>query len=151
MEDSNKQLYPMAFLEEGTDTPWGRCTYHLADLGTVDSMVAEGWFGGNTLSELMGIFLERVVGDDSFEYYGLQFPVMVKEMKTTGWQPLQVNVSDKVAEERYDSFGKTAFWYIKEAAGDARMFLGLSRDVDAGEFYLRCQDVRSRKSSTRCP
>ncbi len=65
-------------------------------------MVDNGWFGGNTLSELMGTYLERVVGDDVFEFYGLQFPVMVKVMDVTGWQPLQMNASDEIAAERYE-------------------------------------------------
>ena len=134
------KLYPLRFTDEKAEAPWGQVSYKIADLGFTDSMVAEGWFGGNTLSELMGTYLERVTGDESFEYYGLQFPVMLKVLKVTGWQPLQVNVGDEAAEERYDSFGKTALWYIQEAGPDARMYLGFNRDVPAGEFYARCQE-----------
>ena len=120
--------------------PWGQVCYQIADLGAIDSMVYDGWLGGNNLSELMGTFLERVVGDDAFEFYGLQFPILVKVMKTSGRQPLQINAADDVAEERYDSFGKTSFWYVKEASEDASLFLGLNRDVEAGEFYRRCKE-----------
>ena len=140
MDNNEKKLYPIKFLEDGSEVPWGTVNYQIADLGFVDSMVAEGWFGGNTMSELMGTYLERVVGDDSFEYYGLQFPIMVKVINTSGWQPLQVNVPDDVAEERYDSLGKTSLWYIQEASEEARMYLGLRRDIDAGDFYRRCQE-----------
>ena len=140
MEEINKKLYPLEFLEDSVETPWGHVSYQIADLGFVDSMVAGGWFGGNTLSELMGTYLERVVGDDAFEYYGLQFPLMVKVISTTEWQPLQVNVSDETAEERYDSFGKKALWYIRKADSDASLFIGFKRDVDASEFYHKCQD-----------
>ncbi len=140
MEDINKKLYPLEFLENKEETPWGNVSYHIADLGVVDSMIASGWFGGNTLSELMGTYLERVVGDDVFEYYGLQFPLLVKVMRTTGWQPLQVNVPDQAAEERYDSFGKKALWFIRKSDPDAVLLLGLDRDMDAAEFYDRCQD-----------
>ena len=140
MEDTNKRLYPLAFLDNVVQLPWGNVCYHIADLGYVDSMIASGWFGGNTLSELMGTYLERVVGDDVFEYYGLQFPLLVKVMTTTGWQPLQVNVPDRTAEERYDSFGKKALWFIRKAAPDAVLYLGLDRDVEAAEFYDRCQE-----------
>ena len=140
MENNEKKLYPFKFLEDSSQTAWGTISYHIADLGSVDSMIAEGWFGGNSLSELMGTYLERVVGDDSFEYYGLQFPILVKVIKTTGWQPLQVNVPDEIAEERYDSLGKTSLWYIQEASPEATMYLGLKRDVDAGDFYRRSQE-----------
>lgn len=140
MEEQDRKLYPFKFVDKEVRTSWGEVVYKLADLGFVDSMVSEGWFGGNTLSEMMGTYMERVVGDDSFEYYGLQFPLMVKVIKTSSWQPFQVNAGDKEAEERYDSYGKKAFWYILESAGDAGMVLGLNRDIPAGEFYSRCLD-----------
>lgn len=140
MENDNRKLYPLRFVDEGADVSWGHVNYQIADLGFKDSMVDNGWFGGNTISELMGTYLERVVGDDVFEFYGLQFPVMVKVMDVTGWQPLQINASDETASERYDSFGKTALWYVQEAAPDAELLLGFNRDVAPEEFYARCQD-----------
>ena len=103
-------------------------------------MIDNGWFGGNTLSGLMGTCLERVVGNEVFEFYRLQFPVIVKVIDVKAWQPLQMNASDDVAAERYDSFGKTAFWYVQEAAPEAELPLGFNRDIDPAEFYARCQD-----------
>ena len=54
MEDNNRKLYPLRFVDEGADVPWGHVSYQIADLGFKDSMIDNGWFGGNTLSELMG-------------------------------------------------------------------------------------------------
>ncbi len=145
MDENNRKLYPLRFVEEGADVPWGHVCYQIADLGFKDSMIDNGWFGGNTLSELMGTYLERVVGDDVFEFYGLQFPVMVKVMDVTGWQPLRMNAADDVAAERYDSFGKTALWYVQDAAPGSELLLGFNRDVDPAEFYTRCHDGTVRE------
>lgn len=145
MSDDGRRLYPLRFVDEGSNVFWGRVVYQIADLGFMDTMVADGWFGGNTLSELMGTYLERVVGDDAFEFYGLQFPVMVKLMSTAGWQPLKVNISDDDAAQRYDSFGKTALWYVQEAAEGSEIVLGFNRKVDAGEFYSRCESSDLRE------
>lgn len=142
MEEKERRLYPMKFLDNSSQTPWGRVSYKIADLGFVNSMVAEGWFGGNTLEELMGTYMERVVGDDAFEYYGLQFPILIKEIQTSGWQPLQVNVPDGEAEQRYDSLGKAAMWHVLEAEPDAKLYLGLKRDVEPEDFYRRCMEGR---------
>ena len=142
MEEKERRLYPMKFLDNSSQTPWGRVSYKIADLGFVNSMVAEGWFGGNTLEELMGTYMERVVGDDAFEYYGLQFPILIKEIQTSGWQPLQVNVPDGEAEQRYDSLGKAAMWHVLEAKPDAKLYLGLKRDVEPEDFYRRCMEGR---------
>lgn len=122
MEDNNRKLYPLRFVDEGADVPWGHVSYQIADLGFKDSMIDNGWFGGNTLSELMGTYLERVVGDDVFEFYGLQFPVMVKVMDVTAWQPLQMNAADDIAAERYDSFGKTAFGTFRRPLRELNCF-----------------------------
>lgn len=140
MEEENRKLYPLRFLVDRVQEPWGEIDYHIADLGFKDSMVDNGWFGGNTLSELMGTFLERVVGDDAFEFYGLQFPLMLRTLDVRAWMPLRVNVPDDIAEERYDSFGKTALWYVEEAAPGAELVLGFNRTVEPAEFYAMCQD-----------
>ena len=140
MDDKEKKLYPLRFLEDKDQRPWGEVHYKIADLGLVDSKVRNGWLADNKLSELMGTYMERVVGDDSFEYYGLQFPILIKSFKTDSWQPLQVNVPDAESEARYDSFGKTAMWYVEKGSKDVRIYLGLAKDVAPGEFYERCLD-----------
>lgn len=136
-----RKLYPLKFISEAAEG--GK--YHLADLGYVDSMASNGWLGGNTLSDIMQTYLERVVGDISFEFNGTQFPVMVKTIDVNGELPLCVNPDDKVAEERYDAFGKTALWYVEEASEDAAIYLGFEKAVSADLFYGACLDgtVRS--------
>ena len=70
MQDSEKKLYPLHFLPRTGETPWGSVTYTLADLGYIDPEVAGGWLAGNTFSELMETYLERVSGDEAFEAFG---------------------------------------------------------------------------------
>ncbi|MBR1706285.1 MAG: class I mannose-6-phosphate isomerase [Bacteroidales bacterium] len=135
-----KKLYPMTFLADSLERHWGEIVYKLADLGFMDTTVAAGWFGGNTLGELMQTYLERVVGDTAFEYYGTQFPVMVKFLDIKGRTSLHVNPDDQAAGQRYDAFGKTALWYVAEAGPGAELYLGFKRDVTASEFYGKCQD-----------
>ena len=85
-----RKLYPFRFLPEEQERPWGVRTVKLADLGTVATMVGNGWFGGNLLSDLMQTYLERVVGDDVFQSYGTQFPVAVHFLDVRGRTALQV-------------------------------------------------------------
>ena len=136
----SKKLTPMKFLQDIQEMPWGVVEYKLADLGFVDSMASEGWLGGNTLSDIMQTYLERVVGETSFEWYGTQFPVLVKRLVVKGRTSLHVNPDDETARQRYDSFGKTALWYVESAGDEARLYLGFKRPVTAAEFYAACQD-----------
>lgn len=138
MNEQNKKLTPMKFLPDTQQMPWGTAEYMLADLGFVDSMACEGWLKGNTLSDIMQTYLERVVGETAFEWYGTQFPVLVKRLTVKGRSSLHVNPDDETAGQRYDAFGKTALWYVEAAGPDARLYLGFKRPVSAEEFYEAC-------------
>lgn len=140
MENENKKLTPMRFLPDTQEMPWGTVEYKLADLGFVDSMACEGWLKGNTLSDIMQTYLERVVGETSFNWYGTQFPVLVKRLTVKGRTSLHVTADDEVAEQRYDSFGKTALWYVEAAGPQAKLWLGFKQDVTAEAFFNACED-----------
>ena len=140
MENENKKLTPLKFLPETVEMPWGKLEYCLADLGFVDSVASAGWLKGNSLSDIMQTYLERVAGDTAFEWYGTQFPVLVKRLQVKGRSALHVNPDDESAEQRYDAFGKTALWYVEAAGPNARLFLGFKQDVGAESFYSACQE-----------
>ena len=137
-----RKLTPMKFLRDVQEFPWGQADYRLADLGFVDSMACEGWLSGNTLSDIMQTYLERVVGETAFEWYGTQFPVLVKYLDIKGRTSLHVNPDDETAAQRYDAFGKTALWYVESCGPEACLYLGFRRDVEAAEFYRACAQNR---------
>ena len=142
MENENKKLTPMRFLSDKTEMPWGTVEYKLADLGFIDSMASEGWLKGNNLSDIMQTYLERVVGETSFNWYGTQFPVLVKKLTVKGRTSLHVTADDEVAEQRYDAFGKTALWYVEAAGPEAKLYLGFKEDITAADFYKACHENR---------
>ena len=135
-----KKLTPMRFGPDRVERKWGVAEYRIADLGYIDSVAIDGWLFGNSISDIMQTYLERIVGEIPFEYYGTQFPVMVKWLDIKGRTSLHVNPDDEAAEQRYDAFGKTALWYVAAAGPDAKLFLGFKRDVTAAEFYEKCLD-----------
>ncbi len=135
-------LYPLQFMPVDTERPWGKEKWLLADLGFIDSEVLSGWLSGNTISELMQTYLEKMVGDDTFEYYGLQFPVSVKLIDFEGATPVFVHPDDTVAEERYDALGRTALWKVLSAEPGACIRLGFRQKVTAGELYAAAQEGR---------
>ena len=135
-----KKLTPMRFQPEKVERKWGVAEYRIADLGYIDSVALDGWLSGNSISDIMQTYLERFTGEVPFEYYGTQFPVMVKWLDIKGRTSLHVNPDDEAAEQRYDAFGKTALWYVAAAGADAKLYLGFKREVTAEEFYRKCLD-----------
>jgi len=140
MDYDEIKLEPLRFLSDTLTKPWGSEEYKFADLGPIDSMAAEGFLGGNTISDIMQTYLERISGENAFDAYGTQFPVMVKLLDVKGRTSLHVNADDETGEQRYDAFGKTALWYVLEADKDSRLYLGFRRDVTPTEFYEKCLD-----------
>ena len=140
MDNENKKLTPMRFLADAMEMPWGSVEYKLADLGFVDSVACEGWLKGNNLSDIMQTYLERVVGETAFNWYGTQFPVLVKRLIVKDRTSLHVTADDETAEQRYDAFGKTALWYVEKAGPEAKLYLGFKQDVSAEQFYKACRE-----------
>lgn len=141
MEEIRK-LYPLGFIPQKDDYYWGSETFLLADLGYRDTVVSDGWLGGNAISEIMDMYMDHVVGDNIFANYGRQFPFQVKRItvKEGCTMPLRVHPDDTVAADRYDFLGKEKLWYIAKAGKGACVLLGFSRDTDAGELSERCAD-----------
>ena len=134
--EEEKKLYPLHLVPQ--EAPEAGAVYHLADLGFADTLMGNGWLASNQLSELMETYLDRLVGEHAFQNYGTQFPVSIKTMEVKRRTPVRVNVPDDIARQRYDSLGKTSLWYILEADPGARLYLGLSREVESEDFYRRC-------------
>lgn len=138
--EEEKKLYPMRILPIVDEYNWGSEEFKLADLGYRDSLVAEGWLAANNISEIMDMYMDRVVGDAVFETYGRQFPFEIKYLKVKGKLPLMVHPADELAAQRYDFLGKEKFWYVVRAGKDASLMLGWKKDTNAGEVYDKCLD-----------
>ena len=123
----------------GADEKVGE-SWEIADMGFEDSVVADGWLAGNTISEVMETYIERVVGENVYNYYGRQFPLLVKFLDINGKLSVQVHPDDEIAAERYDALGKNEIWYVLEAGPDAKIYAGFNREMTAQELYDRCHD-----------
>ena len=135
--EEEKKLYPFKIIpieEEGSGA-----TVLLADLGYPDSLVQNGWLSTSSISEIMEMYMDRVVGEDAFAYYGRQFPVMLRHLGSQCRTPLLVHPDDTIAAERFDFLGKAKLWYVKSVSKGGRIALGFRRDVGAEEFYMACR------------
>lgn len=139
MEDE-KKLYPFRICTILDEYTWGQDEFKLADLGYRDSLIKDGWLAGNSISEVMDTYMDRVVGDNVFGRYGRQFPVQLKYIHVNGKMPLRVHPDDEIASQRYDLLGREKLWYVAKAGKDARLMIGFSEDTDAGTVYSKCLD-----------
>lgn len=130
----------MKLLPKGEKRPWGTYTYLLADLGFVESRIANGYLGGDTLEDVMETYFERMVGDSVYDRFGRQFPLSVSMLEVGNeTSPVTVCPDDETAASRYDALGKKKIWYVASASAGAKIYLGLSKPADASELYSACR------------
>ena len=108
-------------------------------MGAEESVVSEGFLKGNTLEDILETYLGDLVGDEVYDRYRNQFPLLVKLLDINGRLSVQVHPDDDIAAQRYDSYGKKECWYVMDAGEDAVIWLGFKRDVTATEFYDACR------------
>ncbi|MFO8087720.1 MAG: type I phosphomannose isomerase catalytic subunit [Bacteroidales bacterium] len=110
-----------------------------------ESVVLNGNLKGNTLNELVEIFMGDLVGDKLFYEYGEVFPVLIKFIDANDWLSIQVHPDDKLAEKRHQSFGKTEMWYILEAEKQSQLISGFNQDIDEAEYIQRVKEGSLRE------
>lgn len=135
-----KKLYPMKFCTLQDTYDWGSETFKIADLGYRDTLVREGWLAGNSISEIMDMYVDQVVGENVFAWWGRQFPVCIRQLKVSGKMPLRVNPDDETAGQRWDFLGKEKLWYVVRCGRDAQVMIGWRKDTDASEVWEKCLD-----------
>lgn len=167
-----KKLYPFKFAPYAKEVVWGGSslvsgfgktvpmgedgkpsadsshigeTWEVSDMPGRLSVVSNGFLAGNDISDLMETYMGEIVGDNVFDYYNNQFPLLIKLLDICGRLSVQVHPDDEKAGERYGSYGKTEFWYVVDAAPDAEVYMGFARDTSASELYDACKAGTAQK------
>jgi mannose-6-phosphate isomerase len=104
------------------------------------SVVAEGPLAGNSLEELIEVYMGDLVGDKIYETFGLEFPLLIKYIDANSDLSIQVHPDDATAKERHHAYGKNEMWYIVDNKPESRIILGFKRNTDKQEFLSMLQD-----------
>lgn len=100
------------------------------------SVVANGFLKGNNLEEVIEVYMGELMGEENFEQYGLEFPLLVKYLDCNDKLSVQVHPNDELAEERHDSYGKTEAWYVVDCKLGAAIYLGFKNLELTREEYI---------------
>ena len=149
-------LYPLKFEPILKDKIWGGTklkslfnkaaetdklgeSWELSGYENDESVVTNGFLAGNTLPELIEIYMGELIGDSIFDEYGLSFPLLFKLIDANENLSIQVHPGDEVAAERHNSYGKTEMWYVVDAEPGAMLIIGFSDDC-LRDTYLDALD-----------
>ena len=150
------QLYPLKFnpipkerlwggqkLSSVLDKPFeGDAIGESWELSGVDgdvSIVENGPLAGRSLTGLMETYKAELLGNEVYDRFGLEFPILIKFIDAQKDLSIQLHPHDDLARERHNSFGKTEMWYIMDADPGAELIVGFNRDVTREEYqqYLK--------------
>lgn len=117
-------------------------SWEISGLENDVSVVSNGFLAGNTLNELLEIYMGDLVGESIYEEFGNTFPLLIKFLDASDDLSIQVHPDDCLAVDRHKCYGKTEFWYVVDADADAKLVSGFSENMDK-DLYVKCLNDNS--------
>lgn len=156
-------LYPLKFKPIFKDKIWGghkikdvigldygklpNCgeVWLLSGLWDEQSEIINGDFAGDEINDLVETFMGDLVGEDVFDRYGEQFPLLIKIIDANDWLSVQVHPDDELAEKREIGYGKTEMWYVMQADQGAELVSGFNCEMNRMKYIrvLKDNDIQS--------
>jgi mannose-6-phosphate isomerase len=104
------------------------------------SVVKNGFLAGNTIEELIEIYMIDLVGERIYMKYGVEFPLLFKFIDAADDLSIQVHPDNETAKYRHYAYGKTEMWYVVDAEKDAELIMGFKKQISRDEFIARLDD-----------
>ncbi len=98
------------------------------------SEVSNGFLAGNTLTELIEVYMGDLIGDKVYKKYGIEFPLLFKFIDANDDLSIQVHPNDELARQRHNAYGKTEMWYVVDAEKGALINSGFSKAVTSQQY-----------------
>lgn len=143
-----KELYPMKFEPILVEKVWGGTnlknllnkdfdgtdkigeSWELSAVQDRISVVKNGFLSGNTIEDLIEIYMGNLVGDRVYLKYGIELPLLFKFIDANDDLSVQVHPNDELAKYRHYAYGKTEMWYVVEAKENAQLIVGFNKTLD---------------------
>jgi mannose-6-phosphate isomerase len=147
------ELYPLKFKPIIKEKVWGGNTleknynkniygsknagecWEISALSGNLSVVNNGFLAGNNIEELIEVYMGDISGEEVYEKFGNEFPLLIKLIEAREDLSIQVHPGNALAKTRHKAYGKTEMWYILECEKDARIYTGFMEGVTK-EIYI---------------
>ena len=113
---------------------WGSESWQISGVAGSETIVACGEDKGKTLNQLVKEQKEKLVGEENYERFGNEFPLLIKFIDAKRDLSIQVHPNDEIAHKHGKSRGKTEMWYALECAPDAKLYCGLKKKITPAEY-----------------
>jgi mannose-6-phosphate isomerase len=98
------------------------------------SVVSNGFLAGNNIEEIIEVYMGDLIGDNVYDKFGNEFPLLIKLIEAKDDLSIQVHPDNELANERHQAYGKTEMWHILESEKDAKIYTGFSAPVTKEQY-----------------
>lgn len=109
-------------------------SWEISDVPGDVSIVSTGFLKGKSLSEIISIYGELILGKRNLKRFGQKFPLLIKFIDAKENLSVQLHPGDEIAMKKHDSLGKTEMWHIIQADKDADIIIGFNKKVTEKEY-----------------
>lgn len=99
-----------------------------------ETIVADGPYAGKKLNELVEELKGKLVGENNYQRFGNEFPLLIKFIDARQDLSIQVHPTDEIAKMQGKERGKTEMWYLMDSDKDATLLCGLKKKITPEEY-----------------
>jgi len=99
-----------------------------------ETIVSEGEYKGKSLNELVRELKGQLVGQENYQRFGDEFPLLIKFIDAKQDLSIQVHPTDEIAHRQGKSRGKTEMWYALEPTPGAQLYNGLKKQITPEQY-----------------
>lgn len=151
-------LYPLKFRAQLFHKIWGGHTiakwydyvpadyenvgeaWVMSDVKNYPTEVINGPHAGDSLQDLLEVYMDELVGGKVYEIFGNHFPLLLKFIDATDDLSIQVHPDDDYALENEESLGKTEMWYVLPSHEEASIYLGWKETMNSSRIHAAITD-----------
>lgn len=112
----------------------------ISDIEKYPTEVANGSHAGDSLQDLLEVYMDELVGEKVYETFGNHFPVLLKFIDAIDDLSIQVHPGDEYALEHEECLGKTEMWYVMPAKGKSAIYLGWKQQMNISLIHAAIGD-----------
>jgi mannose-6-phosphate isomerase len=109
-------------------------SWEISGVSGNETIVANGQYKGMSLNQLVRELKGSLVGEENYQRFGDEFPLLIKFIDACQDLSIQVHPTDEIAHRQGKSRGKTEMWYTLESAPGAQLYNGLKQQITPEQY-----------------
>ncbi len=115
-------------------------SWEISGVKNNETVVDGGEYDGTPLNVLVERLGSKLVGQDNYERFGNEFPLLIKFIDARDDLSIQVHPTDEIALRQGRRRGKTEMWYLMSSDKGAKLYSGLKKKITPEEYAVMVEN-----------